>query len=396
MPRSADEIDDNVVRLPVKPVSASPYLWRDPASLPRRPWVYGRQLIRGCVFLVLAPGGTGKSALTTGMAMALCTGRPLLGHDVWDGPKRVWLWNLEDSLNDMAFSIQAAALHWNLSPDDLSGRMFVDSGIEGSGLRLARMERDGPVIDRDASAAIESEIIARGIDVLFVDPFISSHGLPENDNAAIDLVAKEWARIATAANCAIVLVHHCGKPKSPGEAVTANSSRGASSLVDAARGGLALNTMTDAEADSFGIDRGDRRRFFRADSAKSNRSPAGAGQWFELVSVHLDNGPNGGDSVGVATPWSEPDPFDGITTHDLRLVQGKIADGDWKENAQARNWAGLVVAEVLDLDLNDRAAKAKVVSIIRTWIRNGALRVVDRQCPERREMKKFVVVGDLA
>lgn len=396
MPRSADEVDNNVVRLPVKPVMASPYVWREPKSLPRRPWVYGRQLIRGCVFLVLAPGGTGKSALTTGVALALCTGRPLLGHEVWEGRKRVWLWNLEDSLNDMAFSIQAAALHWELSPADLDGRLFVDSGLEGSTLRLARMERDGAVIDREASAAIEAEILARGIDVLVVDPFISSHGLPENDNAAIDLVAKEWARIATAANCAVVLVHHCGKPKSPGEAVTANSSRGASSLVDAARGGLALNTMTDAEADAFGIDRGDQRRFFRADSAKSNRSPAGAGEWFELVSVHLENGPNGGDSVGVATPWSPPDPFDDVTTHHLRAVQAKVADGDWKENPQAQNWVGQVVADVLDLDLSERQSKAKVSAVLKTWIKNGALRVVERQCPVRREPKKFVAVGEVA
>lgn len=394
MPRNIEETD-NVVRLPAKPVKATPYVWHNPASLPRRPWVYGRQLLRGCVFLVLAPGGTGKSALTTGMAMALCTGRPLLGHDVWDGPKLVWAWNLEDSLHDMAFSIQAAALHWGLSPGDLDGRLFVDSGLDGSTLRLARMERDGAVIDKEASAAIEAELIRRGIDVLIIDPFISSHGLPENDNAAIDMVAKEWARIATAANCAVVLAHHCGKPKAPGEAVTANSSRGASSLVDAARGGLALNTMTEAEADRFGIDKGERRRFFRADSAKANRAPADAGQWFELVSVHLENGPDGGDSVGVATPWSPPDPFHDVTTHDLRAVQARIADGNWKDSQQSPDWAGLVVADVLDLDLGDKAAKAKVASILRTWTKNGALRVEERQCPKRREMKKFVVVGSV-
>lgn len=107
-------------------IIASPYTWRDPAALPRRPWLYGRQLLRGSVFLLVAPGATGKSALTTGMTMALCTGQPLLGSEVWGGPKRVWLWNLEDAMCDLAFSIQAAALHWCVSSSDLNGRLFVD------------------------------------------------------------------------------------------------------------------------------------------------------------------------------------------------------------------------------------------------------------------------------
>lgn len=241
------------------PIAASPYLWADPESLPRRPWVYGRQLLRGSVFLVVAPGATGKSALMTGVAMSLCTGRPLLGSEVWGGPKRVWVWNLEDSLCELRFSIQAAALHWGLQPADLDGRLFVDSGLDGATLKLAVQDRDGCKINQAVSQAIIDELQRRQIDVLIIDPFISSHGLSENDNAAIDLVAKEWSRIASQAGSAVVLVHHARK--TGGEAVTAESARGASSLVDAARGGLALNTMTEIEADKFGIDRDERRRY---------------------------------------------------------------------------------------------------------------------------------------
>ncbi|WP_068082684.1 AAA family ATPase [Novosphingobium rosa] len=378
---------------PRRPIYATPYQWRDPETLPRRPWIYGRQLLRGSVFLIVAPGATGKSALVTGMAMALCSGRPLLGAEVWDGPKKVWLWNLEDSLNDLAFSIQAAALHWDLTPADLDGRLYVDSGLDGAGLKLARQDRDGARIAEEASAAIIAEIQSRQIDVLVIDPFISSHGLSENDNAAIDSVAKEWSRIASVTGCAVILIHHARK--TGGEVVTAESSRGASSLVDAARGGLALNTMTEAEADKYGIERDRRRRYFRADDAKPNRAPAGSGQWFELVSVHLENGPDGGDSVGVATAWSTPDPFDDVTTDHLRLAQGLIADGNWRESIQSPEWAGKVVADVLNLDLDDKAQKAKAANILRTWIKSGSL-VVSRETDGKGNPRPFIRVGSTA
>src|SRR3546814_1070869 len=145
--------------------------------------------------------------------------------------------------------------------------------MEGATLRLARMGREGPEIDAAVADGIVAELLARQVDVLTVDPFVSSHGLSdENDNAAMDMVAKQWGRIAKAANCSVVLVHHSKKLN--GADVTMESSRGASSLGDAARGGLALNTMKPEEACIFGIAPDKRRQFFRADDAKPNRAPA--------------------------------------------------------------------------------------------------------------------------
>lgn len=375
-------------------ITATPYQWRDPSTLPRRPWLLGRLLASGSVFAIIAPGATGKTALTIGLALSLVTALALLGQAVWGGPKRVWIWNLEDVLAELRFSIQAAALHWGLTEADIGGRLFVDSGLEGATLKLARMTRDGAEIDQAVSAQIRAEIKRRKIDVLIIDPFISSHGLSdENDNAAIDLVAKEWSRIANDCNCAIVLSHHSRKQN--GAEVTAESARGGSALMDAARGGWALNTMTKAEADSFGISQDKRRQYFRADDAKPNRAPAGAGQWFEVVSCHLGNGVDGGDSVGVVVPWQPADPFEGVSVHHLKSVQAKIADGQWRENIQATDWAGHVVAEVLGLDLEIKVEKQKAKAVLKSWIANGALGLEVR--PDRKgDRRKFVVVGELA
>jgi RecA-family ATPase len=40
---------------------------------------------------------------------------------------------------------------------------------------------------------------------------VSSHKVPENDNGSVDMVLKEWGRVADQANCAVLLVHHVRK-----------------------------------------------------------------------------------------------------------------------------------------------------------------------------------------
>jgi hypothetical protein len=118
-------------------ISATPYRCRDPKEMPLRPWVYGRQLLRGSLSLVVAPGATGKTALLVGTALALATGRALLDKTVWEGPKRVWLWNLEDSLDELARLIEAGRIHWRIPAAEIEDRLFVDSALDGADLKLA-------------------------------------------------------------------------------------------------------------------------------------------------------------------------------------------------------------------------------------------------------------------
>jgi RecA-family ATPase len=269
----ADPLPDRIVSMPpgtasTKHIRATPYRWRDPASLPLRPWVYGRWLLRGTVACLVAPGGVGKSTVIAGTAIALATGRRLLGKDVWGGPKRVWLWNLEDDLDELSRSIQAFALHHRLTPDDLGDTLFVDSAMEGKELCTA-VEADGrftllvPVYD-----ALKAELIARGIDVLIVDPFVSSHDVDENANGKIDKIAKAWARVAKAANVVVILVHHTSKAGA-GE-VNALSARGAVALINAARSTLVINRMEEKHAERLGISPDDRRRYITLQDADSD------------------------------------------------------------------------------------------------------------------------------
>jgi hypothetical protein len=376
-------------------IKATPYVCRDPQAMPLRPWVYGRQLLRGSLSLVVAPGATGKTALLVGTALALATGRPLLDKTVWDGPKRVWLWNLEDSLEEMARLIEAARLHWQIGGDALDGRLFVDSALSGAELKMAVEDREGFRIVRPVVDGLVAELLARKIDVLIVDPFVSCHSASENDNGAIDAIAKEWARVGVRANCSIVLAHHTRK-LGGGEA-TAEGARGAIALVGAARSVVALNKMTSEEAAGFGIEGEDRRRFFRVYDDKNNRTPpADKSDWYKLLSVNLGNGMNGddGDSLPVTVPWTAPDAFTGITLAHLLRVQEAIQAGDYRKDPQSPEWVGLAVAEVLALDVCDRKGSdaGRVKKLLAQWIASGVL-IETKEKDENRRPRPFIRVG---
>jgi AAA domain len=394
-------------RTTVRPVEirASPFRWPNAKTLPRRPWVWGRWLLRETVTAVVAPGGVGKSSFVASMMLALASGREdILGKTSWGGPKTVWYWNLEDSLGELEMQLTAAALFHDVSAAECDSRIFVDSGPEGAELCIALEGETGFQVAVPVVEALVAELLARKVDVLVIDPFVSSHSVNENDNGAIDAVAKTWARIAKRANCAIVLVHH--SRKLGGEKVSAESARGGSSLIASARVTLVLNRMDPREAETFGItDEGERRRLFTVQDDKSNRAPAANAEWFRIASQDVGNstGPDDpygdhGDNVGVVIRWTPPDAFEGLTADHLLRVQRRIDGGSWKESVQAKDWVGHAVADALGLDAskNDNSDRKRIGRLIRTWIANGALVVVNRRDPVKREDKPFVEVGEWA
>jgi len=372
-------------------IQATPFAWRDRRSIPQRPWVYGRWLLRGTVTAVVAPGGVGKSSLVASMVLSLTTDRPVLGVQVWGGAKRTWYWNLEDDRDELERQLQAAALLHQIGPDDCGDRLFLDSGLEGAELCIAE---DGPAGCRIRTPVVEAladELSARKIDVLIVDPFVSSHSVGENDNGAVDAVVKQWARLAKRSNCSIVLVHHTRKLH--GQKVTAEAARGAVALTAAARVTLVLNRMDEQQGVSLGIDdEEERRRLFTVQDDKHNRAPAEKARWYRLASVELGNGEGLGDNVGVVTLWTPPDTFEGVRLDHLIRVQQRMGQGSYRESYQSPEWLGHLVGDVLGIDPQTKSSKARLRRIISEWIENDVLRVTEGK-DERRKPVKFVVVG---
>ena len=240
--------------------AAAPFVYRDPATIPRRQFLYGFELRRRQVSAVVAPGAAGKTTLKIGRAICMATGRDLLGHRVWNGPHRVWLWNLEDDLEEVEKTVHAFLKLWNLDPTDLGDRLYINGAdsIGSSGLKLAVEDNFGGFkLQRPVSQAVIEAIDEHGIDYLDVDPFVSSHAVDENSNQAIDAVSKEWLRIAHEANpaaggCAIGLAHHLRK--TTGAEFTAQDARGAGAMINAARSVLVLQRMSKEAAELFRVE----------------------------------------------------------------------------------------------------------------------------------------------
>jgi hypothetical protein len=55
------------------------------SNIPHRRWLYGTYLIRGEITVLAAPGGAGKTALATGMAVEIATGTKLSGTRFGEG-----------------------------------------------------------------------------------------------------------------------------------------------------------------------------------------------------------------------------------------------------------------------------------------------------------------------
>lgn len=377
----------------IPPISATPFALPDPASIPPRRWLLGKWLQRGEISAMIAPGGVGKTTFEVGLALSLVSGQDLFDRGLPEGARRVWFWNLEDDTQELARQFAAAALHHQISAADIAGRLFVD-GLDQK-LCTAIETADGAQIVEPVYEAITRELRRRNIDVLKIDPFVSSHAVNENDNGKIDAVAKRWKRVAQDCSCAILLVHH--SRKTGGNAVTAEDSRGASSLSGAVRTVLTLNPMSEEEGNRYGIsDKADRRTIIRVDNGKSNRAPPENAFWFKLHSVELGNG-NGlsqGDQVGAAAKWIAPDPFDGLSVRDLYNVQQAISGGDYGANVQAADWAGHAVAEALGLDIGNKRDKARISSLLAEWIKSGALVKETRPDTKKGRDRPFVAVGN--
>jgi hypothetical protein len=381
--------------LPKKPrIAATPFLWRDPAKIPRREFLYGQHLIRKFTSAKFAAGGVGKSILALTEALAMATGRPLLGI----APKqrcRVWYWNGEDPKEETERRIAALCSHFGIVEDEIKGWFFYDSGRDQE-IAIAATTKTGAVIAAPVVEALINTILNNEIDVVIIDPFVSCHRIIENDNPAMDLVAKKWTAIADDTNTAIELIHHT--KKTGGAEATVEDGRGAVALLAAVRSAQVLNKMTPEEATKAGIV--NFREYFKVENGKANLAPPPEGKdWYQIISVRLANGDGGsldnGDNVGVAVKWKWPDPLDGVTGKDFERVAVVIKAARWRESIQAKDWVGRAVAKALKLDLDSKPDKAKVAGLVKIWINQGSLIVVEEP-DEKRMPRKYVQVADAA
>lgn len=354
--------------------------------IPPREWLLGTLLCREYVTVLAASGGSGKTALNTVWALSLASGRPLVGLHVHKRC-RVLVLTFEDGRTEYRRRFKAACLHHNIDPEEIGAFLFIKS-LNGLGVTLATSEREGVMVETDAPARIMDLIKRLEIDAVTLDPFVKCSGAPENDNVAVDAVARILARIAEQGNVAVAVSHHFRKGVA--EAGNIDSARGARSLIDAARIALTLMPMSPEEADKFGIAEDERCRMIRLDDGKVNLAPAGRAKWYRLVSVNIDNGtadyPHG-DNVQTVEQWTPPDTWAGLSNallnRILDVIEEGLADGERYSGApSAKTRAAWLIVQKHAPEKTEAQCRA----IIKAWLKSQLLRV--EEYDSRKERKR--------
>lgn len=349
------------------------YVHIDPADIPARRWIYGQHYIRSNVSVLASAGGVGKTSLQIVEALAIASGRPLLSEPVHERCA-VWIINLEDPLEEMQRRLVAAMIYYEVTSEEISGRLFLDAGRDLN-MIFVKQDRDGISVNDEMLDYMISKVTKNQIGLIMIDPWVGANMISENDNIAMNAAVGAVRGVCDVTDCASNLSHHIRKTN--GEDATIDSVRGAGSLVGAARAARVINKISQEEALKLGVSEHESQGIFRIDDGKANMAPPAAKAVYRrLVGVQLPNQ----EYVGVVTQFKMPDLFDGVTAKHAMAAQrivGKAEEhGDpYRENMRSKRWVGLAVAEVLNIDLDKPSMKARVRAISNKWLATNVLKV---------------------
>jgi hypothetical protein len=359
----------------------------DPSTIPLVRFVYGDAYAAGYMTVTFAAPKTGKSLLAMAEAIDAATGRGFLTGKP-SAPERVLYFNAEDDQNVLDGRVITLLKEQGAEQSEIAGRLTVVSGVpEANQLVLIQGERNE--INEAAFVALASVFRRDQITLAIFDPLQDLSQSPET-NEAFRALGGRIRRLASETGVAVGMIHHTRKPTA-GVQATLDDGRGGSALRGVARFNRLLVPMTEAEGAQAGVD--DFRHFFRIAEMESNLAPPSSdrNRWFEKIGVEIGNG----GYAPAIKPWVWPEAFAGVTVNDACRVRSAIAASDPapRESAQAKGWAGHVVAEVLGLDLSRKSDKARVSAMLKKWIETGVLAVEVLPHGDKGKSAPFVVAG---
>ena len=362
------------------------------ADLPKRRWIYGNQYIRGFVTVTASAGGVGKTSLAIVEALAIVTGRELLGEPVRERTS-VWIINLEDDGGEMRLRVAAAMKHYGISHADISAgeyRLYMDAE-DTIQITMAMETREGLVENTQLLAHMRRKIIERKVGLVLMDPFVSTHAVNENSNPHIQAVVAMMRKLTRECGCGLDVVHHLRKG-SPNEDATIDSVRGAGALIGAARCARVINKISKEDAIEMGVPENQSLGLFRVDAGKNNLSkPTETSIYRRLVSVQLDNGEN----IGVATAYTLPDMWDGMTTPVVNAILTEIDKGIDGERFSIRpqdknRWVGTVITGWMFDKADHTKTRSMATQIIQKWMENDLLETIEYKSESQRKMRMGV------
>lgn len=381
----------------------------EPDVFPCIPWDYSEKAewikprvamfpphhIERLVSMTVSTGGVGKTSLSLVEAISAVTGRNLLGFKP-KHKRKVWVINLEDPREDIDRKIHAILLYFKIPWEEVKDGLFVGIGREHE-LKVAKKNsKFGISMNEELIGTMIEHIIKNKIDMLIIDPFVSTHSVSENDNGEMDFVVKVFNKIADETGCSVDLVHHMKKideaKKSRG---AGDDARGAVSPVSAARSLRTLNKMSKEEARAWDIGKKDRKRHFVMNYEKTSiRLDDQEDIWFKMESQSLRNGvgmTGEHDNIGVVTPWTPPEEkqlSEIITNTERAQILNNCENQTWNYDIRASAWAGEMFASVLGKNLETE--KNSIRNLIEKMVREGILEKVSETVPGRNKAQSIL------
>jgi RecA-family ATPase len=370
---------------PKSKIRAIPFVAFDEAKLPPRVFLYGMHYQRGQCTCSVGQDGVGKSTVSIAEAIAMASGRAILGEQPTERC-RVWLHNADDDRHEINHRIAACCRLHGVPMAELEGWLFVTCK-DDFGIQIATA--NGQLVpDKAAIGSITETIIENQIDVAVFDPLVTLHGVAENDNVRMSEVIHILANIAAKCDCAIDLCHHTRKPSNTtGEGEKEyNSDGGAGAIRAAVRASRVFNRMSKAEADKAGLADEQRVFYLRIDRGKANYlPPAIKGHWYELKSVELLNGQN----VGTIASWtfpgqdgqpsSEKDAAERAAEHTfLAILQRFNAAGRPASDRRGANYAPTLFSEEKEAKVAKLGKSALQAAMVRL-LHKGTIRPTDER-----------------
>lgn len=233
-------------------------------------------LVRGTVGAIVSPGGAGKSAFALQLTAQVAGGPDLMGLSVLGG-KSVYLPG-EDPEAVLCHRLFALGEKCNSEQREaISKRLFVEP-MEKSQVNIMHPEWFEYL--REA---------ATGQTLLVLDTLRTIHLLDENDAGAMTAVIGRMKEIAATTGCSIIFLHHTSKSSAlNGQAAEQQASRGSSVLVDNIRWQGYLKTMSETEAEDFGVQPERRKYFVQFGVSKQNYGAPFESIWLQKVSSKTD------------------------------------------------------------------------------------------------------------
>lgn len=325
---------------------------------PEPEWIQQGTLLKGYISLITAPGGVGKSTLQLCLALSVASGRDLLKlGSVAQG--NVIVVNNEDDANVLIHRVHAIMKQHGLTEDDIGGRLHVFSGY-GQELAIAHTEANGEVVLTNDGQRLQQQILDDDVQAIFLDPFISLHDAPENDNVAVNKAVRQFKVIAAKTGCAISLIHHTRKMGKDSEvgAGDAEAGRGASSLKDAARVVLTLAKMSKSTGDNLNLV--DYGNYIRLDTGKSNFSaPDNIARWFQFTGVPTP----AGNTIGVPNSVNLEPLFEALKSG-MKWTEGTVTSALIRQMPSDGSvlWSSLTVEFQIENDVQkSRAAELRAM-----------------------------------